>query len=42
MVSLFPIGVPEVAKRWMQIFSGPLLMHQYLTNADLTRFTSLR
>jgi len=27
----------EVAKRWMQIFSGPLLMHQYLTNADLTR-----
>ena len=26
----------EVARRWMQIFSGPLLMHQYLTNADLT------
>jgi len=26
----------EVAKRWMQIFSGPLLMHQYLANADLT------
>ena len=26
----------EVAKRWMQIFSGPLLMHRYLTNADLT------
>ncbi len=27
----------EVAKRWMQIFSGPLLMQQYLSNADLTR-----
>jgi hypothetical protein len=26
----------EVARRWMQIFSGPPLMHQYLTNADLT------
>ncbi|GMR15038.1 MAG: transposase [Gammaproteobacteria bacterium] len=26
----------EVAKRWMQVFSGPSLMHQYLTNADLT------
>jgi REP element-mobilizing transposase RayT len=26
----------EVAQRWMQIFSGPLLMHQYLTNANLT------
>ncbi len=26
----------EVASRWMQIFSGPLLMHQYLANADLT------
>jgi len=26
----------EVAKRWMQIFSGPLLMHQYLGNAGLT------
>jgi REP element-mobilizing transposase RayT len=26
----------EVASRWMQIFSGPLLMHQYLGNADLT------
>jgi len=26
----------EVAKRWMQVFSGPLLMHQYLANADLT------
>ncbi len=26
----------EVAKRWMQIFSGPLLMHQYLSNASLT------
>ena len=27
----------EVAKRWMQIFTGPLLMRQYLTNADLTK-----
>ena len=27
----------EVAKRWMQIFTGPLLIHQYLTNADLTK-----
>ena len=27
----------EVAHRWMQIFSGPLLMHQYLANADLTK-----
>ena len=26
----------EVAKRWMQVFSGPLLMRQYLANADLT------
>jgi len=26
----------EVAKRWMQIFSGPLLMHQYLADADQT------
>jgi len=26
----------EVARRWMQIFSGPLLMHQYLGNASLT------
>jgi REP element-mobilizing transposase RayT len=26
----------EVAKRWMQIFTGPLLMHQYLSNSDLT------
>lgn len=26
----------EVARRWMQIFSGPLLMHRYLGNADLT------
>ncbi len=25
----------EVAGRWMQIFTGPLLMHQYLTNADM-------
>ncbi len=27
----------EVAHRWMQIFSGPLLMHQYLANTDLSR-----
>ena len=27
----------EVARRWMQIFSGPLLMHQFLANADLTK-----
>ena len=27
----------EVAKRWMQVFSGPLLMHQYLMNSDLTK-----
>jgi len=27
----------EVAHRWMQIFSGPLLMHQYLANTDLTK-----
>ncbi len=26
----------EVARRWMQVFTGPLLMHQYLGNADLT------
>lgn len=26
----------EVARRWMQIFSGPLLMHQFLGNANLT------
>ena len=26
----------EVARRWMQIFTGPLLMHRYLDNADLT------
>jgi len=26
----------EVAHRWMQIFSGPLLMQQYSSNADLT------
>jgi len=25
----------EVAKRWMQVFTGPLLIHQYLGNADL-------
>jgi REP element-mobilizing transposase RayT len=27
----------EVARRWMQIFSGPLLMHQYLANTGLTK-----
>jgi len=27
----------EVAHRWMQIFTGPLLMHQYLTNASLSK-----
>ena len=27
----------EVAKRWMKIFRGPLLMSQYLGNTDLTR-----
>jgi len=26
----------EVASRWMQIFSGPMLVHQYLMNASLT------
>jgi putative transposase len=26
----------EVAQRWMQIFTGPRLMHQYLGNVDLT------
>jgi len=26
----------EVAHRWMQIFSGPLLMQRYSSNADLT------
>ncbi len=26
----------EVAKRWLQIFSGPLLMHQYLSGAELS------
>lgn len=26
----------EVARRWMQLFSGTLLMRQYLTNADMT------
>lgn len=25
----------EVARRWMQLFSGPLLMHQYLRNTGL-------
>ncbi len=42
VVQINPVRVDEwtdeeVAHRWMQIFSGPLLMHQYLTNADLTR-----
>ncbi len=27
----------EVAHRWMNIFSGPLLMHRYLANTDLSR-----
>jgi REP element-mobilizing transposase RayT len=27
----------KVAQHWMQIFPGSLLMHQYLTNADLTK-----
>jgi len=26
----------EVADRWMQVFSGPLLIHQYLANTDLS------
>ena len=26
----------EVARRWMKIFSGPMLMHRYLGNSDLT------
>jgi hypothetical protein len=26
----------EVARRWMQIFNGPLIMHQFLSNAQLT------
>ncbi len=26
----------EVAARWMQIFSGPLIMHRYLNNDDLS------
>ena len=28
----------EVAQRWLQIFSGPLLIHQYLAGTDLTEF----
>jgi hypothetical protein len=28
----------EVARRWLQIFSGPLLMHQYLAGNDMTEF----
>ena len=28
----------EVARRWLQLFSGPLLMHQYLAGTDLTEF----
>ena len=31
----------EVARRWMRVFTGPRLMHQYLGNADLTT-TELR
>ena len=27
----------EVARRWMQTFTGPLLMHRYLAGAELTR-----
>jgi len=26
----------EVARRWMQVFAGPVLMHQYFGNADMT------
>jgi len=37
IITVFPdvYGELSVAKRWMQIFSGPLLMHQYLADADL-------
>ena len=28
----------EVAQRWLQIFSGPLLMQQFLAGTDLTEF----
>jgi len=28
----------EVARRWLQIFSGPLLMQQFLAGIDLTEF----
>jgi len=28
----------EVAQRWLQIFSGPLLVHQYLAETDLAEF----
>lgn len=28
----------EVVDRWMQLFSGPLLMHQYLAGTQLTKF----
>ena len=27
----------EIARRWLSIFTGPLLMHQYLGGADLTK-----
>jgi REP element-mobilizing transposase RayT len=27
----------EVAHRWMQVFSGPLIMHQYLAKSNLSR-----
>jgi REP element-mobilizing transposase RayT len=26
----------EIARRWMRVFSGPLLMHRHLANAELT------
>ena len=28
----------EVARRWLQIFSGPALMHQYIAGCDLTEY----
>ena len=27
----------EVARRWLQIFTGPMLMHRYLAGAELTK-----
>ena len=32
----------EVAQRWLQIFSGPLLMQQFLAGTDLTEFQQKR